>query len=134
MHRPADDSGNAVFVRFGGQPGPNRTNGLVSRAALRLHVYAILASIETGNAGFVSDGYLDSVAVDTSLAAIELCTAGLWERAAGGYDVLETETFRVASEVHRQLEELSARCRAAGGHQRDATHPGQCRKCGVRIT
>lgn len=134
MNRPADDSGNAVFVRFGGQPGSHRANGLVSRAALRLHVYAILASIESGDPGFVSDGYLDSVTVDTSLAAIELCTAGLWERAEGGYDVLETETFRVASEVHRQLEELSAHCRASGGHQPDPAHPGVCRKCAVRLT
>lgn len=133
MSRPADDSGYAVFVRFGGQ-GSLRDKGLVSRAALRLHVYAILASIENGNPGFVSDGYLDAVAVDTSLAAIELCTAGLWERAEGGYDVVESETFRVASEVHRQLEDLSAQCRAAGGHQPDPDHPGLCRKCAVRLT
>jgi hypothetical protein len=133
VHRPADDSGNAVFVRFGGQPAPHHVNGLVSRAALRLHAYAILASIENGNPGFVSDSYLDSVAVETSLAAIELCTAGLWERAEGGYEVLETETFRVASEVHRQLEELSAHCRASGGHQADPAHPGLCRNCAVRL-
>jgi hypothetical protein len=72
--------------------------------------------------------------VDTSLAAIELCTAGLWERTERGYDVLETETSRVASEVHRQLEDLSARCRATGGHQPDPAHPGLCRNCAVRLT
>ena len=47
---------------------------------------------------------------------------------------MENETFRVASEVHRQLEDLSAQCRAEGGHQPDPDHPGLCRKCAVRLT
>ena len=68
-----------------GRPGRIAARSLVSRAALRLHVYAILASIEAGRPGFVTDAYLDGVTVDTSLAAIELRTAGLWERADGGY-------------------------------------------------
>jgi hypothetical protein len=112
---------------------------LLSADALRLHVFAILASIERGRPGFVPDSYLSALRVDTSVPALELCTSGLWQRTEDesggdrGYTVLESETFRVASEVHRQLENLSARCRAEGGHQPDPDHPGLCRECAVRL-
>jgi hypothetical protein len=122
-----------VFLRFRGERG-SAADTLVSRTALRLHVYAVLASIEADHAGFVTDGYLDAVTVETSVDALELCTAGLWTRIDGGYRVLDSEVLRMASEVHRQLEELSARCRASGGHVPDTAHPGLCRKCGIRLT
>jgi hypothetical protein len=131
MTGASDDPGDAVFVRFGGQA--RRTAPLVSRAALRLHVYAILASVEAGRPGLVTDQYLDAVTVDTSVAALELCTAGLWKRVEDGYEVLETETLRVAGEVHRQLDQLAARCRATGGHRPDPDHPGLCRGCAVQL-
>ena len=107
---------------------------MVSRSALRLHVYAVLASIEAGTAGLVTDSYLDAVTAETSVDALELCTAGLWTRVDTGYRVLESEVMRMASEVHRQLEELSAMCRTSGGHEADSDHPGLCRKCAVRLS
>jgi hypothetical protein len=125
----ARDAAYPVFVRFGGSDGST----LVSRSALRLHVYAVLASLEAGHAGFVADDYLDAVTAETSVDAVELCTAGLWTREADGYRVVDGEVMRMAREVHRQLEELSARCRASGGHEPDPSHPGACRKCGVRL-
>lgn len=106
---------------------------MVSRVALRLHVYAILASIEAGRPGLVTDDYLSGVSVETSVAALELCTAGLWTRREAGYRVLESETDRVAAEVHRQLEALSQWCRTTGGHAPDDEHPGLCRTCAVRL-
>jgi hypothetical protein len=129
----ARDAAYPVFVRFGGSggSGAGSRDTLVSRTALRLHVYAVLAGIESGHPGFVSDAYLDAVTAETSLDAVELCTAGLWTREAHGYRVRESEVMRMAREVHRQLEELSARCRASGGHEPDPSHPGACRKCGV---
>lgn len=132
VDRRADESAYPVFVRFGGERG-RAAGTLVSRGALRLHVYAVLASIEAGRAGRVTDDYLNAVAADTSVDALELCTAGLWTRADGGYQVAESEVMRMAGEVHRQLEDLSARCRASGGHQPDAEYPALCRKCGVRL-
>ena len=130
--RRRDEAAYPVFVRFRGKGGPS-ADTLVSRTSLRLHVYAVLASIEGGHAGFVTDGYLDAVTADTSVDALELCTAGLWTRVEGGYRVLDSEVMRMASEVHRQLEELSAQCRASGGHVPDPAHPGLCRKCAVRL-
>jgi hypothetical protein len=135
MSGPGEDAGSAAYVRCGSQGGGTPYGGkVVSRTALRLHVFAILASIESGSPGVVSDSYLDAITVDTSSAAIELCTAGLWERGEGGYSVAEGETYRVASEVHRQLEDLSAQCRADGGHVPDPADPALCRNCAVRLS
>ncbi len=86
------------FVRAGGDAGP-----VVSRGALKLHTYAILVSIEVGNAGYICDDYLNAINVETSLAALELTLAGLWAREDSGYRVSEAETLRVAREVQRQL-------------------------------
>jgi hypothetical protein len=130
--RRGDDATFPVFVRFGGvSASPGDT--VVSREALRLHVYAVLASIEAGRPGRVTDEYLEAVTAATSVDALELCTAGLWTRSGDGYDVLESEVMRMASEVHRQLEDLTARCHRTGGHEPDAEYPGFCRKCAVRL-
>jgi hypothetical protein len=131
VERRGNDAAYPVFVRFRGERGSPET--LVSRGALRLHVYAVLASIEAGRPGDIPDSYLDAVAVDTSVDALELCTAGLWRRTEGGYEAIPSEVERMAGEVHRQLEQLAARCRASGGHEPDPDVPGCCRKCGVRL-
>jgi hypothetical protein len=86
------------FARAGGPAGP-----VVSRAALKLHTYAILVSIEVGRPGFISDDYLNAISVETSITALELTLCGLWDREDNGYRVNETETLRVAREVQRQL-------------------------------
>lgn len=86
------------FVRAAGPDGP-----VVTRAALKLHTYAILVSIEVGHPGFISDEYLGAIQVETSVTALELTLSGLWRRTKGGYRVSERETLRVAGEVHRQL-------------------------------
>ncbi|HEY2299814.1 MAG TPA: hypothetical protein VGH43_18940 [Jatrophihabitans sp.] len=130
--RRGDDAAYPVFVRFGGASASSGET-VVSRQALRLHVYAVLASIEAGCPGRVTDEYLDAVAAATSVDAVELCTAGLWARDGDGYDVVESEVMRMASEVHRQLEDLTAWCRRTGGHEPDTEYPGFCRKCAVRL-
>jgi hypothetical protein len=86
------------FARAGGPAGP-----VVSRAALKLHTYAILVSIEVGRPGYISDDYLNAISVETSITALELTLCGLWAREDNGYRVSETETLRVAREVQRQL-------------------------------
>lgn len=86
------------FVRAGGPDGP-----VVTRDALKLHTYGILVSIEVGQPGYISDEYLNSISAESSLAALELCLVGLWERTDQGYRVGEAETLRVAREVQRQL-------------------------------
>jgi hypothetical protein len=93
-----EDVSDEGFVRACGESGP-----VVTRGALKLHTYGILVSIEVGDAGYISDEYLNAINVETSLAAFELTLAGLWTREGNGYRVSEEETLRVAREVQRQL-------------------------------
>lgn len=93
-----EDVSTEVFVRARGQRGPT-----ISKAALKLHTYAVLVSIELGTAGFISDEYLGAISVETNLTALELTLAGLWTREDNGYRVSAEETQRVAQEVQRQL-------------------------------
>src|SRR3954453_23363934 len=93
-----EDVSTEGFVRARGRSGP-----AVTRAALKLHTYGILVSIEVGDPGFISDDYLSAISVETSVTALELTLAGLWTREQNGYRVSEAETLRVAREVQRQL-------------------------------
>lgn len=94
--------GTRQYVRIGAE-GP-----VVSAAALKLHTYAVVVSIETDRAGFVADSYLDALTVDTTSPALELTLSGLWTREADGYRVSRQETLRIAREIRRQLSELGA--------------------------
>lgn len=91
-------------MRAGGPVGP-----VVTRAALKLHTYAILVSIEVGQPGYICDDYLNAISVDTTTSALELTLCGLWVRENAGYRVSEDETLRVAREVQRQLIALDDR-------------------------
>lgn len=85
-------------MRAGGPSGP-----VITRAALKLHTYAILVSIEVGRPGFIADEYLNAIQVESSIPALELRLCGLWSRVHNGYRVSQEETLRVAREVQRQL-------------------------------
>jgi hypothetical protein len=74
----------------------------VSLGALRLHAQGLLASFESGHAGFVPDRYLAAFGPDTAPAVLELCLAGVWSRVGTGYEVASSEALRMAAEVHRQ--------------------------------
>lgn len=59
----------------------------VSPLALEIHVRAVSRSVRSANPTFISDAGLDAVAPArvTTMAAVELCLAGLWHRSTGGY-------------------------------------------------
>lgn len=65
----------------------------VSPAALAIHVRAVDRSVRTDCPVFVSDAMLDDIdAADvTTLAALELTLAGLWDRADGGYVISDLQ-------------------------------------------
>ena len=48
------------------------------------------------------DEYLDSLRIETTITAAELCTAGMWERVDGGYRVLDWEAVEVCLDRVRQ--------------------------------
>ena len=65
----------------------------VSAPALEIHVRAVHQSVRTSCPAFVSDELLDTVAPGpvTTIAALELCLAGLWLRVHRGYAVNDAD-------------------------------------------
>ncbi|MUL46001.1 hypothetical protein FZI85_22340 [Mycobacterium sp. CBMA293] len=65
----------------------------VSATAIELHVRTVYRSVRTRRPSFVSDASLDAIAPGsvTTIAALELWTAGLWQRVPGGYLIDDTE-------------------------------------------
>jgi hypothetical protein len=131
MRDDADDAAQTTFVRLRRSRDDASSEELVlSRAAMHLHTFGVLSSIETGTPGFVSDRYLNAIAAETSITALELWLAGLWERTSCGYRVSDADTLSVAEQIHDQLHDLAARCTSNGGHIVDPQHPDVCAKCG----
>ncbi len=127
----ADDAAHTTFVRLRRSRSDASSDELVlSRAAMHLHTFGVLSSIESGSPGFVSDRYLSAISAETSITALELCLAGLWERTSCGYRVSDADTLSVAEQIHGQLNDLAARCTRNGGHIVDPQHPAVCAKCG----
>ena len=87
----------------------------VSPLALEIHVRAVGRSVRTANPAFISDAGLDSIAPGhvTTMAAVELCLAGLWHRTTngyGGYVIADPELIDHMAEV-RVLRRFKAACR-----------------------
>ena len=91
-------------------------SGLTSPAARELRLLATAVSAVCGRPGFVPDGYLAGLAdeelgypgADPAVLAAELCRAGIWERAEGGYQVLDAEAVQVCVDRVRELREHDA--------------------------
>jgi hypothetical protein len=98
----ANDDDRWTFIRFEGLGVGGKVDAVLSRAALRLHSYGILRSIRDGHPGFVSDDYLNATSEETTISAIELCTAGLWERSNDGYFVIDGELLSTFLEAMGQ--------------------------------
>jgi hypothetical protein len=98
--------------------GPVRQagSGLMSPAAEELRILATAVSAVCGRPGFVPDGYLAELAgdelgypgADPDALAAELCRAGIWERAGGGYRSLDVEAVQVCVDRVRELQEHDA--------------------------
>ncbi len=130
----AEDPAHTTFVRLCRSREDASTDELVlSRAAMHLHTFGVLSSIEAGNPGFVSDRYLNAINTETSITALELCLAGLWDRVPCGYRVSDADTMSVATQIHGQLHDLAAQCQSAGGHLADPHHPQLCARCGTAL-
>ena len=63
----------------------------MSRATFQLHGHAIVNSAQDGHPGFVPAEYLNAISAEPTIAAAELCAAGMWRRVDGGYEVLDPE-------------------------------------------
>jgi hypothetical protein len=86
-------------------------------------VLATVVSAVCGRPGFVPDAYLDELVgdelghpgADPAVLAAELRRAGIWERAGGGYRVLDAEAVRVCADRVRELREQDARLAGLAG-------------------
>jgi len=126
-----DDVAHAHYVRLCRARDDGSVSEVVlTRAALHLHTFGVLTGIERATPGFVSDRYLSSIRIETTLTALELTLAGLWERTEGGYLVSERDAAAVAEQVHLQLAVLAERCTADGGHHVGAGSGTRCPRCG----
>jgi hypothetical protein len=83
-----------------------------SEAAYELHCRATADSAVEDHPGFVPDTYLDSLDNETAVLAAELCAAGVWERAGGGYRILDRDAVSRCQDLVRQLSGEAARVRA----------------------
>lgn len=101
-------------------------SGLMSPAAEELRILATVVSAVRGRPGFVPDGYLAGLAgaelghpgADPAVLAAELCGAGIWERAEGGYRVLDAEAVQVCVDRVRELREQDAWLAGLSGRAR----------------
>ena len=104
---PADDEDRelAPFILMRGGETFDGQERVMSRAAYDLQVLATAHSASCGHPGYVPDDYLehlDGLGVETTITAAELCAIGTWERAGGGYRVLDWEAVECALDRVRQ--------------------------------
>lgn len=104
----ADDNADATsFIEFAGMP-------LLSRAAFQLHGFASVNSLTDGHPGFVSDDHLNAISAETTTAAMELETAGMWERRDDGYFIVADQMLKMAIDAHEHGDRLRGECAARG--------------------
>ncbi|MCV7286072.1 hypothetical protein H7J87_12090 [Mycolicibacterium wolinskyi] len=130
---PDDFETDPHFINVEGDLGGDDM-GVLSRNALNLHLHGCLNSISDGQPGFVSDEYLSALSAETTIAAAELETAGLWERREGGYFVLADEVLKTAIGYSEQTRAREAECADRGRHlphQPDGSGWIVCTHCGV---
>jgi hypothetical protein len=94
----------------GGQSSGAREQ-VKSGAAWELHCRVAADSAVDDHPGFVPDAYLDGLGTGTAVMAAELCSAGVWERAAGGYRILDYDAVGRCQGLARQLSGEAARVR-----------------------
>lgn len=133
MSRNPEDDDHTYFIRIGGADESTDDAPIVSRAAFQLHSFGIVNSVEDGHPGFVSDDYLNAISAETTITAAELCTAGLWRRVDGGYEVLEPELVQMVVDQLRRYDENEKPCEMTGGHEPSGDEHSLCSKCRARI-
>jgi hypothetical protein len=98
-----DDLEHVTFILMRAEDTFDGQDRLMSRAAYDLQCRATAHSARCGHSGFVPDEYLDSLRTETTTTAVELCTAGMWQRIHGGYRVLDWEAVEVCLDHVRQI-------------------------------
>lgn len=118
------------FIKFEGMPP-------LSKAAIQLHGFGIVDSIQDGHPGFVTDEYLNSIAAETTTTVLELEAAGMWERRDGGYFITADEMVKVAIDFSEETARRQAECAHRGKHLAPAADRESgwviCCHCGIPL-
>ena len=69
-----------------------------------------------GQPGFVSDGYLNAIAAETTTVALELEAAGMWERRDGGYFIVADEMVKMTIDFKERSAAQEAEFARRGEH------------------
>jgi hypothetical protein len=145
---PADDAEDLARARSGVRAGESfdAREQVKSEAAYALHCRVTADSAVYNHPGFAPDTYLDGLGTGTAVMAAELCSAGMWERADGGYRILDRDAVGRCLDLVRQLSGEAARVRArirARDHARAQLMPEMaqamvvtplCAACGAKAT
>ena len=107
---PSDDAEDLARVLSG--ESFDAREQVKSEAAYELHCRATADSAVDDHPGFVPDAYLAGLGTGTAVMAAELCSAGVWERAEGGYWILDRDAVGRCQDLARQLSGEAARVRA----------------------
>jgi len=107
----AEDLEHTTFAILWAAASFDGRDRVMSFAAWELQYQATAYSAVYGHPGFVPDEYLADLGTETTITAAELCAAGMWERAAGGYRVLDSEAVQVCVDRVRELREEDERKR-----------------------
>jgi hypothetical protein len=100
---------HTTFIQFEGMPA-------LSRAAVQLHTFGVVNSMQDGRPGFVSDDYLNAIAAETTTTVLELEAAGMWQRRDGGYLIVADEMLKVAIDFNEKTDRLEAESARRGEH------------------
>ena len=116
-----DDRFPASLIKLPAASSFDGRDHVLSAAALWLHLRAAGASVAGDHPGLVPGEYLRSLTGkdlyrpgdDPAALAAELCTAGLWERADGGYRILDVPAIQEFIGKEHELRDKGNRAAAA---------------------
>lgn len=125
-----EDEEHREFIRLEQNDG---SHVVVSRAAFEVSAFATAASIRHDTPGVILDSYLDA---DTSLDAVELVSAGIWERIEGGYRIADSKEREFVERLHREQVEPDNWPKTPDEcpeHMEGPNSRGRCCRCGTPI-
>lgn len=100
--------------------------GPLSPQAFQLLTFGLLNSLNEGRPGYVSDECLNAISSETKIAAVELESAGLWERRSDGYYVLEESLISALIGQREDLQDRQQVCAGRGFHILSNGDPEAC--------
>lgn len=134
MANDFEDDDHTQFIRLEGTGNEDKGDHVLSRAAFQLHNFGMMNSVRDSNPGFISDDYLNNIAAETTLTAMELVSAGLWERSIDGYLVTDPKSLEMLLDtIERTKNDFSHDPEDCPGHSRGPNSKNRCRLCGVEV-